>query len=164
MGYECDVCGTVFDTLTRKRVHDCDGIPVADEHTISSELPRAVSALPDTSATLPDGYMTMEQATAFDDDPSLRRFFPILAIGDPDQIAHWDVVIGYADTGDKHILIGFDAEHDEWVAIEENETAAAFTHDENELAYWVVDQNPVEPIEIVGYESSSPDYPEFNAN
>lgn len=31
VGYECDDCGETFDTLTRKRLHDCPGASTGDE-------------------------------------------------------------------------------------------------------------------------------------
>ena len=161
MGYECDACGATFNTLSKKRLHDCDGVSVATQHDVPSDLQPVLDVLPETVVGFPDGLLTMEQAAGLDDDPSLVRFFPILAEGEPGIVEKWRVAIGYANTGESHVLVGYHGDRGEWVVIAENRSEGVFEHETEELSYWIVENTTVSPFDVVGYDSSSPDYPEF---
>jgi hypothetical protein len=101
----------------------------------------------------------MEESAALDDDPRLHRFFPILTIGDPENMVQWEVAVGYIAGVQADLLIGYSDKQGEWVVIEENRNNANFEHSENELAYWIIENNDVPAVDVVGYESSDPDYP-----
>lgn len=159
--YTCERCGESFDTLTRKRLHDCDAAYLPT-HGIPEELPAAVDVLPETRTPLPDTAITMAHAAALDDDPALTRFFPIQSLGELGSMHRWRVITGYANTGDRHVLIALNTARGTWVVIESN-SSPEFSCSELELASWLVAHNPIDGEDIVSYTSNSPDYPTLDA-
>jgi hypothetical protein len=149
MAHHCKICGQEFTTLTRKRLHDCAGTP--------AEMRDMPAALTDG---LPDRFLTMDEAAALDES-GVRRFFPLLSIGEFN--AAGKVIAGYANTEDGHFLLAFNGEDETWYVVEKNDDTASFDRDEDDLLWYVCERSDVDPAEVFGYESSDPDYPRLGA-
>jgi len=161
MTHTCDDCGETFKTLTRKRLHDCEQEFSVGSHDIDDDLPPVSEVLVTLPTALPKRFLVMPEAAQLDDDPALGRFFPILSTGKEGRVENWNVGIGYIDTGENHVIIGYNGQNEEWVIIE-NRGEPKFSNSEDELAHWLVENNNIEPRDVIGYDSGDSDYPEFN--
>jgi hypothetical protein len=147
MTHRCETCGQEFNTLTKKRLHDCEGAP-AEMHD-----------MPDTLTDgLPERFLTMDEAAALDES-GVRRFFPLLSIGGFN--ASGQVIAGYAKTENGHSLLAFNGEDKTWYIVEKNRDAASFERDEDDLLMYVCKRSDVDPADVYGYDSSDPDYPQL---
>jgi len=79
MGHTCDNCGETFETLTRRRLHDCPGVNLDDNDQTQALADELAAGLDrgDTVSGLPDGGLP------YDEVDTLREYDAFLTVISP---------------------------------------------------------------------------------